>query len=300
MKRAIATVPATSANLGPGFDCLALALNLRNAVEIELAEMESEIIIEGEGEDMLPRDDSNLCIIAAKKVLQELGESENDLRIRMINRIPPGSGLGSSAAAIVGGMLASNALADGDLSVNDILNLALEFEGHPDNAAAALFGGLVIVSHDNGVLLRTVPVPQLHVVCVIPEIDVQTSRMRQILPAQVSYQDAVFNIGRTALTIEALRMGDYELMGRAMKDRLHQPYRQSMIPGYQDAETAALETGAASVVLSGAGPALIAFAPANHQAIAAAMHDAFHAHGHDTREYVLELECDGAEVSVEE
>jgi homoserine kinase len=212
------------------------------------------------------------------------------LFIRCENRIPPGSGLGSSAAAALCGLVGANALLDRPLSNEILLELAVECEGHPDNAAAALFGGLVIsASLDPGIALSRVEPPPLQIALAVPHFELPTRVARQALPGQVGLHDAVFNIGRTALVVEALRAGDLELLGKVMHDRLHQPFRLHLIPGAESAIQAARQAGAAAVALSGAGPSLVAFARQDHDRIAQAMCSAFRTAGLDTQAMVIGL-----------
>jgi homoserine kinase len=288
MKAVAVSVPATTANLGPGFDCLALALGLHNTLEMQPAAKGWTLEIEGEGAHRLAKGPANLIAQAASRVFDLVARRPAGLRLRAVNRIPLGSGLGSSAAATLAGLSAANAMVDGGLSPTDILHLASEFEGHADNAAAALFGGLNIVGPSpEGLVTRRVPVAELQIAVVIPELELPTTRMRQALPDTVPLSDAAFNTGRTALTVEALRAGDYDLMAQAMDDRLHQPHRAPFIPGYQAVVEAALGRGAAAVTLSGAGPSLVAFAPTGQEAIAQAMVEAFEASGVKARGLVL-------------
>jgi len=299
MKRVIVTVPASTANLGPGFDCLGLALGLHNTVEMQVLPQGLEVDIEGEGEGSLPGDASNLIVKAASKLFEKTGKQPPGMRLHAVNRIPLSSGLGSSAAAVIAGLAAANALVDGGLSREELLRLAYELEGHADNAAAALFGGLNLVSAGADELItRQVPVPDLKVAIALPDLKLSTPQLREALPEQVPFCDAVFNLGRTALTIEALRTGDHELLGWSMADRLHQPYRKQFIPGFDAAVAAARRAGAAAVALSGSGPALIAFAPSGHERIAQAMALAFEEAGLAARAYALPVDQQGVRISV--
>ena len=294
--RVSVSVPASTANLGAGFDCLALALDLRNSVEFEEVEGGLEVTVEGEGAGRVPLDATNLIVKAAGRLFARVNRRPRGLRVRATNRIPLGSGMGSSAAAVVGGLAAANALVEGGLSRDDLLRLAYEMEGHPDNAAAALFGGLTLVSAAGGeVLVRSLEVPPLTLVIALPDVQLPTAEARAALPAQVPLKDAVFNIGRALFTVQALTNGDAGLLRWAIADRLHQPYRQQLIPGYEAVEGAALRAGASAVALSGAGPSLAAFAPGEHTAIAEAMRTAFEAHGVACRTFVLGVDARGTE-----
>jgi homoserine kinase len=287
----LVTVPASTANLGAGFDCLALALELRNRIEVTDSGEGSGLAlsVEGEGAQSVPRDERNLIVRSMERVFQVVGRRPaGRLRIHAVNGIPLGSGMGSSAATIVGGLAAANALVQGGLDRAALLRMAYAIEGHPDNVAAAVYGGLVVVSADGETLqTQAVPVPPLRVVIALPAMRLSTAEARAALPAQVPLADAVFNVGHALFTVQALANGDEALLRWAMADRLHQPYRQKLIPGYGAVEAAAREAGAVAVALSGAGPSLVVFAAGNHAAIAQAMEQAFKAHGLACRTFVL-------------
>ncbi|MGH2620354.1 MAG: homoserine kinase [Anaerolineales bacterium] len=294
MARFLVRVPASSANLGPGFDSVALALDLVNELEVEVTSAGLELTVEGEGQAALPRDASNLIVRAALRLFRELGAKPPGLRLRSTNRIPLGSGLGSSAAAIVAGLLTADAVVGAGLARDELLKLACDLEGHLDNPAASIYGGLVLVGE--GPLVCQVPIGDLQVAVVVPDLDLPTLQMRQALPRNIPLVDAVFNLGRVTMLVEALRRADYELLSRAMEDRLHQPYRTPSIPGYEAARAAALEAGAAGVALSGAGPGLIAFASHGLAHIAEAMVQGFHSHGLSAQRFVLSPALEGARV----
>ncbi len=304
MKKVSVSTPASTANLGAGFDCLGLALTLRNIVELWDTGRGGglEIDVEGEGDDRLPTDDTNLVYRAADRVFARVGRRPPGLlRVHAVNAIPLDSGMGSSAATIVGGLVAANALVEGGLSRDDLLRMAYEMEGHPDNAAAALYGGLTLVSAAGDELMaRALPVPPLRVVIALPEMRLSTAAARAALPAQVPLADAVYNLGHALFTVQALAEGDEALLRWAVGDRLHQPYRQHLIPGYTAVVAEARKAGAAAVALSGAGPSLVAFASARHEQIAAAMQAAFMVSGLRCRSFVLPVDRQGVQVSVVE
>ena len=278
MSEIIVHVPATTANLGPGFDCLAMALDLWNEVSFSATGIGTSIVINGYGADTLPRDGSNLIVQSMQRLFQLTGcQLPAGLSIHCENQIPLGSGLGSSAAAVLAGVLGANEMCGEPLSMEQILQLAVEIEGHPDNAAAAVHGGLVIIGH-TGSRLVTYPLGMVRVggeslqtAVVLPDIQLSTHDARAALPVQVPLTDAVFNIGMNALVVQALRDGDLALLGEVMLDRLHQPYRLRLIPGAEQAITAARKRGAAAAALSGAGPAVIAFGLEDMQAVAEVM-----------------------------
>ena len=298
MRKVSVSAPASTANLGAGFDCLALALGLRNTVELWEISAGLEIDVEGEGEGRVPLDSTNLILRAAEKVFEKVGRRPAGLRLHSVNGIPLGSGMGSSAAAVVGGLAAGNALVDGGLTREGLLRLACDLEGHPDNAAAALFGGLTLVSASaEELLVRSLAIPPLKVVVALPEVRLSTAEARAALPDQVLLKDAVFNIGHALFTVQALASGDEALLRWAVADRLHQPYRKHLIPSYDAVVAEARKAGAAAVALSGAGPSLIAFASGRHGEIASAMKTAFEASGAACRTFVLPVDQQGVQLS---
>jgi homoserine kinase len=283
-------VPATTANLGPGFDTLGMALKLYNVVEIEEISGGILIEVEGDGADKIPRDQSNIVYLAATRVFQEARYNPKGLRIRLVNNIPVARGLGSSAAAIVGGLVGANIIAGSPFSDKDILNFAAAIEGHPDNVAPALIGGLVVSTLVEGEVkyCKIDPPAGLKCVVAIPDFALPTKLAREVLPQSVSVQDAVFNISRAALLVASFIKGDFGMLSTAMEDRLHQPYRANLVPGMKKVFAAARLAGAKGVALSGAGPTLIAFCDRNAGPVAKVMKDTFWEGGIQSR--VLELE----------
>lgn len=294
-------VPASTANLGPGYDCLALALGLYNTFEfaVQSGGAGVEVDVQGEGADRLPVVSTNLAAQAAISVWDTVGRSAPPLKILARNGIPHGSGLGSSAAAVVGGLVGANALLGGVLDRFELLRRAYKLELSADNAAASLFGGLVLVSAESDALhmeqLRAHP---FEVVIALPATQLSTAESRKVLPLAVPLRDALLNVGRTAFVIRALQRGDYALLEWAMQDRLHEPFRRALIYGFEDVARAARASGAAAVVLSGAGPGVAAFAPSGHKGIAAAMADAFAQNGMPCRTFILPVDSQGVQVSV--
>jgi homoserine kinase len=265
-------VPATSANLGPGFDSIGLALDFWNEVSVARSSL-PQIAISGEGEGRLATDAANLAYRAVRVVADLAGE-RGAFRLVLRNRIPLARGLGSSSAAIVGGLYAADRLLGSRLSTERLITLAAELEGHPDNVAAALLGGLVIACQTSaGVTWARLDAPRWPVVIGVPAEESPTRAARDRLPAKVSRADAVANLSRCALLVAAVATGRHELLREAMSDRLHEPYRRDSVPGYHAVREAALAAGAWGVALSGAGPSILAFGPAD--AIAAAMREAY-------------------------
>ncbi len=273
------SVPASVANLGPGFDALGLALDLFNVVEAEPGGEGPRVEMVGEARDLAPAD--NLVLRAMRQAFALAGSDLPPLRLRLTNRIPVGCGMGSSAAAIVAGVVVANALLGDPWSPEKLLALATELEGHPDNVAPALWGGLVVsCAGGDGVRWIRLDAPsELQAVLVIPEMAVPTREARRVLPESVPFGDAVFNVGRTALLVAALAGRRYDLLGEAMHDRLHQPYRARLVPGLEDGLRAAERAGALGAALSGAGPGLVAFAVGDVRPIAEAVQAALARHG---------------------
>ena len=253
------SVPATTANLGPGFDCLGMALDLRNTLEFKYGE--PGLVVEGEGRRVIMSEATNLVQKSFRRVFDELGRSMPDVSVRCFNRVPLFRGLGSSATAVVGGLFAANEMSGGELTQEQLLALAAEIEGHPDNAAAALLGGCQIVVRDRNRLVTTeVRLPnKLGLVAFIPDFDMPTAEARTLLAPTVPRTDAVYNVGRTALLVAALAQSDLELLRVATQDRLHQPQRQAVFPAMKNLINAALGAGAHGAMLSGSGSTVLAF-----------------------------------------
>ncbi len=310
----IVKAPATSANLGPGFDSLGLALDLWNETEFTPADKFS-LRIEGEGAGRLAPNQKNLIVRSMQKVYDAVGKKLPTLCIHCINRVPLASGLGSSAAAIITGLLGANAMLNNLLSNDDVLTLAAEIEGHPDNVASALLGGLVASTtsylqsmNEGKIIARKIVVgatsrrtgemtSPLRVTIVLPDFNFPTKQARAALPKHVSIKDAAHNISRAVLVTEAFRTGDLDLLGQVMDDALHQPYRLPLVPGAREAMDAAKKAGASAVALSGAGPSLIAFSANQDANIGEAMKWMFQSVGLSARIFELGISERGAEVS---
>ena len=289
-------VPATTANLGPGFDCLGMALDLWAMVR--LAPGDPQVVIEGEGAGSLTRGQDNLVHRAVARLFQEAGTTLPDLALHCHNGIPLGRGLGSSAAAVVGGLLAGNALLGGPCSPEELRRMAVSMEGHPDNVAPALLGGCQIVAMEEDEVV-SVPVALaggLRAVLFIPEQSTSTALARAILPPQLSREDAVFNLSRTAILVNALATGNYEYLRLATQDRLHQPQRQEIFPATRLLFRAALEAGALGVFLSGAGPTVLALAAGREMTIGYEMAEVAEKAGVAGVVRVVELSAQGAHV----
>lgn len=255
-------VPATSANLGPGFDCMGLALNIWNEVTFEPAEKLSYHVT-GEGAEKLNKGTKNLLTKAFELVYEVCGKEIKSVKISAHNGILMSSGLGSSAAAIVAGLFGANEMLGKPLSQNDLLKLANDMEGHPDNVAPALLGGLVVsITSGDEIISRRFEIPAWTIVIVKPDVEWLTKTARAVLPKSVPRADAIFNVGRAALVVDALKCGDLDFLQKVMDDRIHQSYRLKHITGGASAYKAAKQFGAAA--LSGAGPSIITFVKPEH------------------------------------
>jgi homoserine kinase len=291
----VVRVPATSANLGPGFDVLGLALGLYNEIVYDEAGRVT-VTIEGEGAGRLDTGAGNVVARAVRMAYEAAGRRFPGAAIRCINRIPPARGLGSSAAAWVGGLVAANAMLGSPLERDTLLTLACRAEGHPDNVAAALLGGLTVscVAGETVVAL-SLPVPaNLLWVVLVPETESSTSEARAVLPDTVKRADAVFNLQRMGLLLAALSSGRVDVLGAAMEDRLHQPQRQTLFPWMDAVRQAGLEAGALGCVLSGAGPSLLAAVRGVAQPVAGAMERALASAGVAGRAHSLPVDTVGA------
>jgi homoserine kinase len=256
-----------------------MALDLWNRVEVlppSTSEGDPLVEVTGEGEGELPTDHSNLVYRAMEFLFHEADEALPPLRLRCHNQIPVKRGLGSSAAAITGGLAAANALCAHSFSSKDLLEMAATLEGHPDNVAAAVLGGLRLVVTDEQ-QLYTVPInvpPEIRAVLFVPEFGVSTADARRVLPGKVSIADAVHNAARTALLVTAMLTNHPEYLSVATQDRLHQPYRQSLFPAMKVIFAAARAAGALGVFLSGSGPTILAFTQGREMTVAYEMAEA--------------------------
>ncbi len=251
------SVPATSANVGAGFDALGLALSLHNTVTFEEWD---RLDIQSSDGSLIPTGTSNLVYRSAKAVYDQLGKPIKGLRIRQENPIPMARGLGSSSACIVAGILGANALLGNPLTQRQMLTLATSIEGHPDNVAPAMLGGFVTSVYDEGQVytVKKNINEDLAFAAFIPNFKLMTEKAREVLPQNVARTDAVYNLSRAALATAAFCDGDYELLKVATKDALHQRYRLPLIPGGEQVIDLAWDLGAYAVYISGAGPTIMA------------------------------------------
>ena len=293
-------VPASTANLGAGFDCFGLALKLYLTVKARIAPeaiIECRVRTTGEGSDgEIASTEENLILRSMRFAAEQEGLTLPPLELDVNSELPLARGLGSSATAIVAGITLASLVCDRELSAETVLRYAADMEGHADNVAAAYLGGLVItcVKPDGSVLAVKRPWPsELKVVVVSPEAFLKTAETRSSLPANVPREDAVFNLQRAALFVAALEAGAYDLLWDAMQDRLHQGHRQSLVPGLADALATPPQPGLVGVALSGSGPSVVALARDRPADIGEAIAEKFRQCGVPARVRVLEADHDG-------
>ena len=266
-------VPATSANIGPGFDCLGLALPIYNTItieetvlpgtgiEINMMSQEEEASIDEMIFDNIPKDENNIVYKAVEMLYNSIGQEPSELKINIQSQIPITRGLGSSAAVVVGGLMAANKLLGSPADETALLSIATEVEGHPDNVAPAILGGFVLASQENdgSIVYKKLEWPQEWDITVcIPDFELSTNIARSVLPEAVPMKDAVYNAKHLAMLIAAVQTKDEKLMKIALHDKLHQPYREKLVPGMQEImEAFKHEDGVLGCVLSGAGPSML-------------------------------------------
>lgn len=262
-------VPATSANIGPGFDSMGIALGLYNYVTAEETDTgKLEIKIIDKSSEFLPCDENNLIYKSMKRVFDAVKYKPKGLKLTLENNIMITRGLGSSSAGIVGGIVAANKLSGDQLSVNDMLRLAADIEGHPDNVTPALVGGFTVnvqTKYAIRYVKSELSEKDLRFAALVPDFFLQTKKSRGVLPKSVSMRDAVYNTGHSALLTASLMSGKYENIRTAVGDKLHQNYRKRLIPNMDSLFRLCYDNGALGVYLSGAGPTIIAIIRADNK-----------------------------------
>ena len=298
-------VPATTANIGPGFDCLGAALTLYNQFTFSELPVDSshklEITVKGINADRVSRDANNMVVQAMKTFYDKLNQPIPKLKIDIEMNVPLARGLGSSATAIVGGLVGANELAGQLLSMQQIADLATEIEGHPDNVVPALLGGCRLsasgIDRDWEVSELSWHASIIPIVA-IPAFELSTAAARQVLPATYSRSDVVFNMAHLGLLMQGLSTGTPDWLKAALQDKVHQPYRKALIPNFDSVEAAAIAAGAHGVVISGAGPTILALSNLpSAQNVAQAMKHAWESVGIETLAIVLQLDTDGVKIS---
>ena len=300
MERIRVAAPATTANLGPGYDCLGLALDLWNELDVVAGAVvpDGEPLVEvlGEGAGELVTDRDNLVYRSMTILFQEANRKIPPLRLRCHNEIPLERGLGSSAAAIAGGLVAANVLCDDLFSGNELLEMAATIEGHPDNVAAALLGGLqLVVTDEDRLYTAGIDMPsELAAVLFIPDFRIATSDARAVMPEKVSISDAVYNMGRVALLLASMATNRPEYLRLATQDRLHQPYREHLFSPMKLLFRAALDAGALGAFLSGSGSTVLALTQGREMTVAYEMAEAAKQAGVSGRVRITQPSIQGA------
>lgn len=257
----IIKIPCSTANMGPGFDCIGMALSMYNEIHFDILDSGLEIEVGEEHGQKIATDERNLIYRSIQTALKAIDVPMPGLRIRQINRIPQTRGLGSSSACVVGGVIAANIISGGALSTDDMIALAAEIEGHPDNILPTFVGGMTVGAMEGGRVkyVHIEPPRQLKCCVFVPDFPLSTKKARAVLPKEVTLHDAVYNVSRASLMVGAMTQGRLDLVRTALGDRLHQPYRKELIRGYDQIVEAAEKNGALGCCLSGAGPTMIAF-----------------------------------------
>ena len=293
-------VPATTANLGAGFDCIGAALSLYNEFTFTPIDTETLVIaVQGLEAARVNTDASNLAYQAFLKLYSRIDLTPPVIQLEIRLGVPLARGLGSSATAIVGGLLGANAVAGNPLSEWEIVQLAIEMEGHPDNVVPALIGGCRLsATAASGWAIADIPWHSTIVpVVAIPNFELSTAEARSVLPNEYSRADAIFNTAHLGLLVRGLETGNAEWLAAALTDRIHQPYRQKLIPGYLDVEAAVIAAGGYGMVISGAGPTLLALSSADRaEGVASAMIQAWTIHDIQVDARSLAVDLQGATV----
>ena len=294
-----AKIPATSANMGPGFDTLGIALNLYNKIEVEETDTGLEILSLNQS-GYIPKDERNLIYRAIKTVFDYVGYNEKGLRITQKSEIPMTRGLGSSSACIVGGMLCANVISGRRLSYNQIIGLAAKMEGHPDNVGPAMYGGFCVsLMEDEITIVKSVKVdPRIKFALMIPDYFVATKHSREVLPDKVKFKDAVFNISHASMLQSAFVSGDTKCLRYGVRDRLHQQYRKNYIDNMEDIFAKTYSLGACATYLSGSGPTILSILDENYHEFEIGMKKYFKDNSHKWNCKIVEINNVGSVVSV--
>ncbi len=302
MYKVTVTVPATTTTLGPGLGVLGMALSLHTTIEMQVrADERLHISVLGENRDLFPTTLDNPVLRAAMRVFQHFEIAPAGLQVDILSQIPWRVGLGAHPAAVLGGILAANNLVNGNLTTDQILDMAFSLGASYENTTSAMRGGLSISSRidPHHVAHRSVDTVPLRVVIVAPDVPNYPTRLDN-LPPYTLIPDEITHIGQTALLIEALRAGDFRLMKQVMKNHVHQTARTAHIPGYAAAAEAAQSAGASAVILAGIGPAMLAIAESHHTQIAEVMVTAFEEAGLEARQWIIGVDRQGVTISVVE
>lgn len=289
-------VPATTANLGSGFDSLGLALDLELKVDVKLSQDKGKVHFKGYGDLQIEQNPaSNLIVKSMQKLFLETGESMPPVDIYIENNIPLGKGLGSSAAAIVAGLYAGNFLLKNKFREEDLINIAVAMEGHADNVVPAVVGGLTAVMMEDGqVYYQKLPFPdELKIVMAVPDFILPTTKARKVLPQSIDIKDVIVSLQKACYLMASFCSRDFKFLDIAMNDKIFQPVRKNFIPGFDEVASEAKKSGALGVAVSGAGPSVIAFSLENEQLIGEKIRDIWTLHGISSEVFYLKVHENG-------
>lgn len=291
-------IPASCSNLGSGFDCIGLAVKIYNEIEVNPSFGELKIEIEGQGSDTLPRDENNLVYKAIRKVTDRIGIKNKNFRIKVKNNIPIERGLGSSATAYLGGIVCANALIGNKFHSDEILKMALELEGHPDNLIPSMFGGLCITSTSGGELrwAKIENIGNISIVLCIPDFKIETKKARAVLPENIPFFDGVEQLSYVSFLIYSFTSKKYDFLRFGMRDKFHQPYRTKLFPFMEEVFESAMKSGAYGSALSGSGPTVVAFGKKNLEKIGKSMKKVFEKHGFSADYIITEVDRYGLQL----
>lgn len=292
-------VPASSANMGAGFDTLGVAVGLYNRIQIEEIPSGLEIINKNT-QSFIPKDGNNLIYSAMMYLFESVGYKPKGYRIVQNSKIPMTRGLGSSSACIIGGMLAANIISGRTLSYNEIIHLAAKMEGHPDNVGPALFGGFCVslTDGDKTIIKSTKIERDIKFAVIIPDFFVATKKSRGVLPSRVDFKDAVYNIGHASMFQAAMLTGDMNALKMSAKDKLHQQYRKNYVDGMEDIFEKTYALGSHATYLSGSGPTILSVLDGDYDKFSDGMKKYFEENNLKWKCMILPIDNVGAVVSV--
>lgn len=291
-------VPATTANLASGFDCMGIALNLYNYFEVSISDNNKIYWFGSEKTEWLPRSENNLIHQSIKKVFEFANREIICTDIKSEINIPVSRGLGSSSSAIIAGVFIGNKLLENTLTNNELINIANEIEGHPDNITPCLFGGITssIVDNNKVHINKINNNSSLKFIFLIPEFQLSTKEARKVLPSNVPFSDAVFNLSRVSFLVEGFSKNNPELIKLGLQDKLHEQYRSKLIKGFYELRATAIELGALNLVISGAGPTLLIVTEKNEKEIAEKLKLQWKEMGINSYYHLLNIDTEGAKI----
>lgn len=288
-------VPATTANLASGFDCVGIALNLYNYFDVEVSSESSITWFGSEKTNTLPKTENNLIHHSIKKVFEYVDKEIINTSINAEINIPVSRGLGSSSSAIIAGVFIANQLLDNILTKDELINIANDIEGHPDNITPCLFGGITSSIVDSGKVYinRINDTSKLKFIFLVPDFQLSTKEARKVLPQHVQFSDAVFNLSRVSFLVQGFSKDDSNLLKLGLQDKLHEPYRSKLIKGFDELRQKALSLGALNLIISGAGPTLLTIVEKDEKYIAEELKSTWKSLDVNSYYHLLEIDTKG-------